>query len=880
MPLVRGMKLGPYEILAAIGVGGMGEVYRAKDTRLGRDVAIKILPNHLSSDPVRKERFQREAKTISSLNHPHICVLHDVGHQDGVDYLVMEYIEGETLAHRLQKGPLPLEQVLKFGAQLADALDKAHRNGTVHRDLKPSNIMLTTSGAKVLDFGLAKPAVPLANSVTLTAAMPTSAVTENGTIVGTLQYMSPEQVEGKEVDGRSDLFSLGAVLYEMLTGNRAFQGKTKLSLASAILEKEPAHINSVKPMTPPALDHALKKCLAKIPDERWQCASDLASELKWIGEGGTQTGDTALARTTTGFRERTAWLIVVVSVIALLLVTIWWRSSKPQREAMYFPPSLSFAVKDIAVAPNGHTVAVVAFLESTQKNALWIYEVGVQGARSLANTEGASYPFWSADGRTVAFFADGKLKKVEVSGGPVQIICDAPSGRGGTWNKDGVIVFTPDGRQGGGLYRVSASGETTKSISQPDKVRGEDSHRWPMFLPDGKHYIYMAANFSGRNDADAILVGSLDSNEKHLVLKSSANAAYAEPGYLVFYRDKALLAQRFDLKHFVVTGEPNALLTDVQYLSSVKRAVFTASNNDVLLAQVGSGAAISQPTWFDRNGRVVGAVGQPGVYGNVSLAPNGKSVSVSLTDIASQNTDMWTYDLVRGSAKRLTFDLAVDRVSVWSPDAKRVVFTSNHQSNIDLYMKNADGTKEEKSVVHDDFNKYPNDWSRDGKYILYTRGPDLWVVTVPDLTSKLYLKAASVLRNGQFSTDGKWVAYASNESGKWEIYVTSFPDPQGKWQVSTGGGEQPRWRGDGKELFYLSSDNKMMVAPVTPGAKFDSGTPIALFQANPREQVSLNDVFVYDVRRDGKEFLINTKVRRPETAPMSVVLNWDAKVNK
>jgi dipeptidyl aminopeptidase/acylaminoacyl peptidase len=390
----------------------------------------------------------------------------------------------------------------------------------------------------------------------------------------------------------------------------------------------------------------------------------------------------------------------------------------------------------------------------------------------------------------------------------------------------------------------------------------------------------MAANFSGRNDADSILVGSLDSNEKHLVVKSSANAAYAAPGYLLFYRNKALLAQRFDLKHFVVTGEPNAMLTDVQYLSSVKRAVFAASNNGVLLAQTGSGAAISQPTWFERNGRVVGAVGQPGVYGNVSLAPTGKSVSVSLTDIASQNTDIWTYDLVHGSAKRLTFDLAVDRVPVWSPDAGRLVFTSSRQSNIDLYLKNADGTEEEKSIVHDDFNKYPNDWSRDGKYILYTRGPDLWFVTVPDLKSGLYLKAASVLRNGQFSPDGKWVAYASNESGKWEIYVTSFPEPQGKWQVSTGGGEQPRWRGDGNELFYLSSDNKMMVAPVTTGAKFDSGTPVALFQANPREQVSLNDVFVYDVRRDGQEFLINTKVRQAETAPMSVVLNWDAKLNK
>jgi eukaryotic-like serine/threonine-protein kinase len=594
----------------------------------------------------------------------------------------------------------------------------------------------------------------------------------------------------------------------------------------------------------------------------------------------TDSAQTHAPRTTRASSERIAWFIAAALVVAVILVLIRWRNSKPPREALYFSAPLSFPAKDIAVAPNSHTIAIVGYLESARKNALWIYEVGSQEARTLAATEGASYPFWSPDGLTVAFFADGKLKKVPLSGGPVQTICDAPSGRGGTWNKDGVIVFTPDGRQGGGLYRVLAWGETAKPISNPDKASGEDSHRWPMFLPDGRHYIYMAANFSGRNEADSILVGSLDSNEKHLVVKSSANAAYATPGYLLFYRNNALLTQRFDLKHFVVTGEPKVMLTDVQYLSSVKRAVFAASNNGVLLAQTGNGAAISQPTWFDRNGRVVGSLGQPGVYANVSLAPTGKSVSVSLTDIASLNTDIWTYDLVHSSAKRLTFDVAVDRVPVWSPDATRLVFTSSRQSNIDLYMKNADGTEEEKSIVHDDFNKYPNDWSRDGKYILYTRGPDLWFVTVPDLKSGLYLRATSVLRNGQFSPDGKWVAYASNESGKWEIYVTSFPEPQGKWQVSTGGGEQPRWRGDGNELFYLSSDNKMMVAPVTTGAKFDSGTPVALFQANPREQVSLNDVFVYDVRRDGQEFLINTKVRQAETAPMSVVLNWDAKLNK
>ena len=597
------------------------------------------------------------------------------------------------------------------------------------------------------------------------------------------------------------------------------------------------------------------------------------------GEGGAQADNTAPARTTNPSRERIAWLIAAASVVALLLVLILGRISKQPREAMYFPAPLSFSAKDIAIAPNSHTIAVVGYLESARKNALWIYEVGSRDARSLAETEGASYPFWSADGRTVAFFADGKLKKVEISGGTVQSICDSPSGRGGTWNKDGVIVFTPDGSQGGGLYRVSASGETPKPISIPDRARGEDSYRWPMFLPDGRHYLYMTANFSGRNDEDAIFVGSLDSNEKHFVVKAGANPAYAAPGYLVFYRNKTLLAQRFDLKHFALTGEPAAMLSDVQYLSNVKRAVFAVSNNGLLLAQGGSGAAISQPLWVDRNGRVVATVGQAGAYGNVSLAPSGKSAAVSITDIPSQNTDVWIYDLLRGSAKRLTFDPAIDRVPIWSPDAKRLVFTSSRQSNIDLYMKNADGTQEEKSVVSDGFNKYPNDWSRDGRYILYTRGPDLWLVTVPELKSSLYLKALSVFRNGQFSPDGKWVAYASNESGGWEIYVTSFPEPRGKWQVSTGGGEQPRWRSDGKEIFYLSPDNKMMAAPVTTGTKFDSGTPVALFQANPRDQVSLNDVFVYDVRPDGQAFLINTKVRQAETAPMSVVLNWDAKAN-
>ena len=401
-----------------------------------------------------------------------------------------------------------------------------------------------------------------------------------------------------------------------------------------------------------------------------------------------------------------------------------------------------------------------------------------------------------------------------------------------------------------------------------------------MFLPDGTHYLYMAANFTGQKGVNGIYVGSLDSNEKRFVVEAAANVAYAAPGYLIFYRDKTLLAQRFDLKRFAVTGEPTTILAEALFLPQVRRAVFAVSDNGVLVAQSGSEFALSQPVWFDRKGKELGVVGKPDVYQNIFIAPNGRSVAVDKTDMESQNIDVWTYELQRDSAKRLTFDPALDAVPIWSPDAARVVFSSNRQLNWDLYIKNSDGAQAEKRIVQDDVDKVANDWSKDGKYILYTRGTDLWFVTVPELKSSMFLKATSVLRNGQFSPDGKWVVYASNESGKWEIYATSFPESRGKWQVSTGGGDQPRWRGDGKEVFYLSSDGKMLAAPVTMGAKLDAGTPVALFQPTLREQVSSSDLFVYDVSRDGQRFLINTPVKQAETAPMTVVLNWTAKLNK
>jgi eukaryotic-like serine/threonine-protein kinase len=886
MPLSVGTILGHYEIVAPLGAGGMGEVYRATDRRLDRTVAIKILPASIAADPASKQRFEREAKTISSLNHPNICVLHDIGHQDGLDYIVMECVEGESLAKRLEKGPLPLEQTLKIGAQIADALDKAHRSGIVHRDLKPGNIMLTPSGAKLLDFGLAKQTSPIATLATMTSASPHSPITQQGTIVGTFQYMSPEQVQGQELDGRSDIFSLGAVLYEMLAGKRAFQGKTQLSVASAILESEPAPINSIKPLTPVNLDRAIRRSLAKDRDDRWQTARDFSSELKWIGESSGQTPISATAvasRKTPLRRNALPWLLCGLLAAALLAAILLWSGAKNNSQTGYFYALLPFNVESMAVAPDGHTVAVIGKLEPQQAKTLWLYEVGSRQARSLADTEGAVFPFWSPDGKSLGFFAEGKLKKLDIAGGPVQIICDAPSGRGGTWNKDGVIIFTPNGQLGNGLYRVSAGGGPATRITVPDASRGEDSHRWPMFLPDQKHFLYLAANVSGKTEPDTIYVGALNSNEKTFVVKATANAVYVAPGYLLYYRDKTLFAQRFDAVRREVSVEAIPIVTDIAYLPRIAHAAYAASDTGVLVAQSGSGVALSRLVWYDRSGNETGAASKPDVYSNIKLAPDAKTVALDKTDEQSTNGDIWTYDIQRDAMKRLTFNPAIDAIPIWSPDGAHILFGSSRNQKFDLFVKNADGGQEERLLDFDNSSKddkYPHDWSRDGKYILYTRGAELWVATLPELTARSFLVLPGIIRNAQFSPDGKWVAYASNESGKFEIYVTSFPGAQGKWQVSSAGGTQPRWRGDTKELFYIAPDGKMMAEPLNVGANFDAGAPAALFQAHARELLATSEQVSYDVTKDGQRFLINTQVKNADTHPMSVILNWDADIKK
>ena len=885
MALTSGIKLGPYEIQSRLGAGGMGEVYRALDTRLDRTVAIKVLASHLSSSPELKQRMEREARAISSLNHPHICHLYDIGSQDGTDYLVMEFLEGETLAERIRKGAVPLNEILKIGIAVGEALAVAHRQGIVHRDLKPGNIMLTKGGAKLMDFGLAKSAgsgaptgtssAPfLSAAQTMSQASPVSPLTTAGTMIGTIQYMSPEQIEGKEADARSDLFALGAVLYEMVTGARPFEGKSQISVASAILEKEPAPISAVQPLTPPAFEHIVTACLAKNPEDRFQTAHDVALQLKWIAQRGTPALGSTGKRG--NHRELLAWLVAGGLALMLTAFVLWGRGSKGTEQTTYFSAPLPFAARAVAVSPNGHTVAIAGHRESERIDVLWIYEPGSQEATNLASTEGASFPFWSPDGRSLGFFADGKLKKLNLAGGPVQTLCDASTGRGGTWNKDGVILFTPSGTLGVGLYRIS--GGTPTQVTVPDKTLNEDSNRWPVFLPDGIHYLYSAINLSGRRDLYSIYVGSLNSNEKRLVVKAKGNGAYAAPGYLLFYRDQTLFAQHFDTRKFELTGEPVPVLTEVQFFPRISEAVFAASTAGLLVAQRNADSGASQLLWFDRKGQQIGVALNPGIYGNIMLAPNGRAVASDTTDLASQNTDIWTYDLETRSAKRLTFDPAIDSLPVWSPDGSRTVFASNRELKFDLYLKDTNGAQEEKVIPQDGPDRFPTDWSRDGKYVLYGRGPDLWFLTFPELRATQFLKAASTLKTGRFSPDGKWVAYSSNESGRWEIYVTSFPEAHGKWQVSNTGGDQPRWRGDGKELFYLSTDSKIMAVPVKTGSNFDAGTPTALFQANPREMVATSELFSYDVSNDGQKFLVNASLKTAMT-PMSVVLNWSAKLN-
>jgi serine/threonine protein kinase len=882
MALPSGTMLGPYEIQSPLGAGGMGEVYRARDTRLDRTVAIKILPSHLSSNPEALQRFDREARAISSLSHPNVCHLYDVGSHVGTSYLVMEYLEGETLAARLSKGPLPIEQVLKYGIEICDGLEKAHRSGVVHRDLKPGNIMLTKSGAKLMDFGLAKASI-LANTPSsgLTQTLATPPLTMEGTVVGTFQYMSPEQVEGKEADARSDVFALGAVLYEMVTGKRAFEGKTAASAIAAILASEPAPITSLQPLSPLGLEGTVKSCLAKDPEERLQSAHDVKLQLRWMKENASYSAmpAVAIARGTGGW---VGWFIAGILALVLVGAASWWLHSRQAPGPMYFNTSVPFPTQYVTLSPDGHTLALVAYSSQSNKNVIWIHRIGGQGATVLAGTEGSSYPFWSPDGHSLGFFSQGKLKTIDAaSGRSAQVLADAPYGRGGAWNRDGIILYTPDAWSG--LYRIPSAGGTPVQVTKPNLSLAQVSNRWPVFLPDGRHFLYLACNFSGRLDSNKIVIGSIDSEETRVIATASTNAMYADPGYLIYWRDNALVAQRFDLRNYALTGEARIVSDAVQYFPQTNLAVFAVAGSTLVTqARGGGGADKSQLLWFDRHGKQVGAVGPPELVANPMLSPDGKRVALDQTDSDGRHYNVWVRELNSSLATRLGFGPWLEQVTIWSPDGKQVIYASNEKLFFSLYLKNADGSGSAENIV--DFGspqQGPWDWSRDGKYVLVRKERELWYVTMPDRQPHPLLQSQSLIRNAQFSPDGKFVAYSSSETGNWEVYVSPFPGFGSRWQVSRGdGGEEPRWRRDGKELFYLAPDGRLMVMDIKNGAAFEASVPVALFQTHPRQPLSAMDFFSYDVTADGQKFLVNARVDTSNSAPLSVILNWSSEMEK
>jgi serine/threonine protein kinase/Tol biopolymer transport system component len=883
MTLAAGTRLGPYEILSPLGAGGMGEVYRARDTRLERTVAVKVLPPRLSASPESRQRFEREAKTISQLSHPHICAVHDVGREGETEYLVMEYLEGETLSARLANGPLPVEQVLRYGTEIADALDKAHRQGIVHRDLKPGNVMLTKSGVKLLDFGLAKVVAPPAGQTSLTALPTQQGLTKEGTILGTFQYMAPEQLEGKETDGRTDIFALGATLYEMATGKKAFTGASQASLIGAILHIEPQPMSTIEPTSPPALDRVVRKCLSKDPENRWQNAADLGSELKWIGEGNSQTGVTVGVTPRPRSLERLAWALGVLALLAgLTFALARSRRTEPSRKSIQFivpaPEKSSFGFS-FALSPDGEQLVFEAI--SDGKLQLWLRPLNSVEARPIAGTEGGSLPFWSPDGLYVGFFADGKLKKIALAGGTAQTIADAAQSRGGTWSPEGVILFSPGAASP--LMRVSASGGAVSVVTTVDQANAETGHRWPDFLPDGRHFLFLARNTDA--EREAICVGSLDSRERTVLRHARSRAIYSPPGYLLFSGEHTLMAQRFDATALRLLGEPVPLAEGIEPIGEIGPTGYVqVSASEGVLAFRREGGNRSQLTWYDRNGTSLGTLAEPGDYDEPTLSPDSTRLAILRKDPKTRFEDIWVLDLDRSTLARLTFDPSDHVYPVWSPDGKHIAFSSARPGSFGLYWKLASGAGPEQMLWKSDPLAWTNDWSRDGRFILYERlDPhtqyDLWVLPMPGPGKPSpYVVAPGLQRRGRFSPDGHWVAYTSDESGRPEIYVQAFPPTGGKWLISTDGGDQASWRADGKELVYLSAGLQLVAVEVKLGDTFEVGIHRPLFSIRPKyfiPSIALVQGNVYVMTPDGKRFLVNERVEgNPALPSIQLVANW------
>jgi serine/threonine protein kinase len=880
MSLTSGTRLGAYEITGPLGAGGMGEVYRARDTRLDRSVAIKVLPSEVGADPQFRARFDREARAISQLQHPHICTLYDVGEAGGTAYLVMELLQGQTLADRLTKGALPLDEALKIAIDVADALSAAHKQGIVHRDLKPANIMLTKTGAKLLDFGLAKAAGPIvsigANSTQQTAS---THLTTRGTILGTLHYMSPEQLEGREADTRSDIFAFGAIAYEMLAGKRAFEGTSQASLISAIMTASPPPISTLKPLVTPALDRVVQKCLAKEAEGRWQSVQDLRGELEWIKTTAGDSGGAPALR-----RRRPASVVVAWLLVAVLGGVIAVRSfrSAPLPDS----PLVSFDVStpptndptSFALSPDGRMLAFVA--QDGEVTKLWVRSMSDTVPHALPGTEGANYPFWKPDSRWIAFFADRKLKKISLAGDRPEILADANSPRGGTWSQQDVILFAPT--TSSGLVRVPAGRGEVVPVLHAVGGRVDLGPRWPQFLPDGRRFLFYLGLATG--DALAVYVGSLDGSEPTRILAADAAAWFTPPGHLLFVRQGSLMALPFDPITATVHGEPVTIARGTGVDTALRLPAFTAAQNGALAYRGGVSNQRRQLVWMNRTGQRVGTVGDPDNWasGNPELSPDGKRVAVHRT-FSDNNLDVWLVDVARGVPKRFTTSTFNEINPTWSPDGNHLVYGSTRNGPYNIFqMAATDVGDGEPLFVTTSEEMRPLSWSSNSNVILYqTRGDktgaDLWVYSIADQRRWPVVQTKADESEGQFSPDGRWLAFVSTESGEGEVYVQPYPGPGEHQRVSTAGGSQVRWRLDSKELYYVASDNRLMAvqfAGDADGTRFHLGAPEPLFTTRLANGANVAGTRAqYAVASDGR-FLMNVRIDDDRTAPITVVLNW------
>jgi Tol biopolymer transport system component len=870
--------LGPYRLVEEIGYGGMGRVYRARDTRLRRDVAVKVLPEFFAREPERLRRFEQEARAVAALNHPNVVAIFDTGQNNGSPFLICELLEGETMREVLDRGPLSQRKAVDYGVQIAHGLAAAHEKGIVHRDLKPENIFVTKDGhIKILDFGLAK--------IAPRARTPDSSVMSShtlpGVVMGTSGYMAPEQVRGEAMDARTDIFAFGAVLYEMLCGQRAFRRSTAADTMTAILTQDPPALAEGTQFVSPWLDLIVRRCLEKHPEQRFQSAKDLSFAL------GALSGTSDTAARMGGTPKKLAWGVACGFAAAILITAAatWFIARRATSGVqMQFAIPVNVEASHMALSLDGSLLAFVAPDENSEVPMLYVQSLGSPEARQLSRTEGARYPFWSPDGAYVAFFANGTLQKISLTGGAPQYLASVLAARGGSWGKRNVIVYAPDAS--GGLWRVNADGSGNRPLTDRLLDKDEGTHRWPVFLPDGNHFLFWGGSFTDPKSAheSGIFVSSLDAKDKRLLIHCHSSFGITSKQLAYANDSQQLVSLAFDPSDATVSGSEEVMAGLVGFQPAVLWAALATAQNGTVVYNVSSGAARSVLTWMDRSGKEIGRLGSPAVMANPAISPDGSRVALDISD--RKANEVWIERINGSNSTRLTFDAFDDAVPIWSRDGTRIVYRKESAPGPYLALKKASGLDPEEDLlqVPSPDDAIPTSWSPDGAQILYMRGrsmgSDLEVVSASGGRPSPFIPGQGHKTNGQISPDGKWLAYASDESGDWEVYVTTFPGASGKWQISRGGGTEPRWRGDGKEIFYLAPGGMITAEPVISSGTFSFGSPVPLFQFHGRAPISSSDIFSYDVTKDGKKFLVNRYVRPEKVMPLSVVLEVAAKPSR